>query len=431
MLWLPTQQNRKAIARFKRLRRRQRLVRLLLFLFVFFGLTAAAPPSSHALLAQVDEITARDQFDFVDWESTVVIGEIGRRLTPAPLRTESEQRALVQRFLDQEQRLRELEYELNRIYAANNNSNPLAAAIEQELTDLKSAQASITPQVEMILAQQVEIILREEGFAVFPPVAFRFIEPPTALILSPRDKIENRYFLGLQPGLDNKQRFAIENALDRRGDISSYITNIGGLASYPTMVITNPSLVYLTEIIAHEWTHNYFFTFPTNLAWGYQTHPRLMTINETTADMMGQEIGRKVILRFYPNWVDKLPPLDNTGLPAPAKPSAFHLAMRRIRLEVDRLLAEGKIEEAETFMETERLKLVEQGYNLRKLNQAYFAFHGSYALSPTSVDPIGPQLRRLRAASPSLKAFVDRVGWLNSYQDYLGWLADAEIDIRN
>jgi hypothetical protein len=102
--------------------------------------------------------------------------------------------------------------------------------------------------------------------------------------------------------------------------------------------------------------------------------------------------------------------------------------MRRIRQQVDRLLAEGQVTQAEAYMEAERLKLVAQGYNLRKLNQAYFAFHGSYALSPGSVDPIGLQIRQLRASSPSLKIFLDRVGWLNSYQDYLNWLARAGVE---
>jgi hypothetical protein len=62
------------------------------------------------------------------------------------------------------------------------------------------------------------------------------------------------------------------------------------------------------------------------------------------------------------------------------------------------------------------------------LNQAYFAFHGSYALSPASVDPTRNQLRQLRAKSPSLKAFVDRVGWLNSDEDFLAWLQEAGIE---
>ena len=102
--------------------------------------------------------------------------------------------------------------------------------------------------------------------------------------------------------------------------------------------------------------------------------------------------------------------------------------MRRIRQRVDQLLVEGKIREAEAYMEAERVKLVEKGYNLRKLNQAYFAFHGSYALSPASVDPIGPQIRQLRAATPSLKIFLNRVGWLNNYEDYLAWLEEFGIE---
>jgi len=231
----------------------------------------------------------------------------------------------------------------------------------------------------------------------------------------------------LQPGLDNNIRFEIENSLEQRGDISSYVTNIGGLGSYPTMVINTPDLIALIEITAHEWTHNYLFTFPTNVAWGYQTYPHLTTINETTATLVGQELARKVVTRFYPDWVDRLPPVDNTGVPVPREPSEFDQAMRRIRLHVDQLLAEGKIEEAEAYMEEERLKLVEQGYNLRRLNQAYFAFHGSYAFGPASVDPTGQQLRQLRTASPSLKDFLDTVAWLNNYDDFLAWLDEVGV----
>ena len=433
MLWLPTKQTRKTIARIKRRRRRRRLARFLLFLFIFFGLKAASVPSSQALLVQVDQVTSSYQFDFVNWESLAVASEIGRRWHSPPLPDNQIGRQnLVQSFLEQEQRIRELEDELDRIYATSPDPGQEAQALEQKLTEIRSAQAEIIPQVETILSRQVETVLKDEGFTiagqVFPPVALRFIDPPTSLILSPRDKIENQHSVELQPDLDNKVRSEIEATLDQRGDVSSYVTDVGGLASYPPMIIKYPSLIYLTEVIAHEWTHNYLLTFPTNIAWGYQTYPRLTTINETTADLVGKEISRQVITRFYPDWIDRLPPLDDTGQPAISKPSEFQLAMRRIRQEVDRLLAEGQIEEAEAFMEAERLKLVEKGYNLRKLNQAYFAFHGSYALSPASIDPIGPQLRQLRAVSPSLKAFVNRVGWINRYEDYLAWLAEAGIE---
>ncbi len=60
-----------------------------------------------------------------------------------------------------------------------------------------------------------------------------------------------------------------------------------------------------------------------------------------------------------------------------------------------------------------------EGYSLRRLNQAYFAFHGSYATSPASVDPIGPWLHQLRDQSGSLKAFVDRASQISSLDDLL------------
>jgi hypothetical protein len=386
---------------------------------------------------EIDVVTATHQFDFVDWESWAIVSELRRRWnSPALPTAENEQQALVQTFLDQAKRIAELEQELDRLYAVH-SAHGLAQphpdmALAEELVAVKVRQSQITPQVETILAYQVETILRDEGFTtggvVFPLVAFRFTEPPTALILSPRDRIENQYFVGLEPGLDLRQREQIEQTLDRRGDVSSYVADLGGLGSYPTMVISHDFLPYLIDVIAHEWTHNYLFTFPTNIAWNYQTDPKLMTINETTATLVGAEISRKVITRFYPEWIDELPPVDKYGQPVPAEPSEFHLAMRSIRQEVDRLLTAGEVEEAEIFMETERLELVKKGYNLRKLNQAYFAFHGSYALSPGSIDPIGPQIRQLRAASPSLKAFLDQVGWLNSYDSYLTWLTAAGIE---
>lgn len=403
-------------------------MRLLLFLGLLGSLNAAAVPPSPALTSRLAEAAAPYRFDFVDWMSSALADEIGRRWQPPPAPARQiEQRALVEQFLDLEQQIRDTRRRLDQLYTARIEPDAAIDSLEAQLIEAEVAQARLIPQVETILRHQVEAVLQAEGFtlngAVFTPVAFRLIDPPTALIISPRDRIERVKFVGLQPGLTPGQRAEIEARLDRRGDVVSYITDIGGLGSYPTMVITHPSLPYLVEVIAHEWTHNYFFSFPSHMAWGYDTYPKLATLNETTADIAGKEIGRKVISNYYPDLIEQLPPLDNTGQPAPGQPSEFDLAMRRIRLRVDQLLAAGKIHEAEHYMETERLKLVAKGYNLRKLNQAYFAFHGAYAASPASVDPAGAQLRRLRAESGSLKSFVDRVGWLNSYEEFLVWLA--------
>ena len=55
---------------------------------------------------------------------------------------------------------------------------------------------------------------------------------------------------------------------------------IGGIGTYPTMVMQSTNLAWLTEAIAHEWTHNYLTLRPLGL--NYETTPELRTINETS-----------------------------------------------------------------------------------------------------------------------------------------------------
>lgn len=427
MLWMPDKRQLKAWRKYRRRVWRRRLARLLLFVAVTFLVTSASVASATDLKVQANTLTAGHQFDFIDWISLELLDEMGRQLSPphTPATPEA-QRQLVEQYIDLQRRINQLERDINQTYAER---GAVDEEQEQTLARLKAQQKPLLPQVETIISGQVETVLADEGFGVagrvIPPVTLRLVEPPTMLIISPRDKIERRHFVGLEPGLDTATRTKIEDALDQRGDVSSYITDVGGVGSYPTMVVDSASLVWLVDTTAHEWVHNYLYTFPTAMAWDYGSSAKLTTINETTASLAGEEIARAVITRYYPNWVAQLPPLDASGQPEPAEPSPFQLAMRRIRLHVDKLLSDGKVEQAETYMEAERQKLVEQGYALRKLNQAYFAFHGSYALSPGSVDPTGAQLRQLRAASGSLREFIDRVGWLNTPTDYESWLTQT------
>ena len=93
--------------------------------------------------------------------------------------------------------------------------------------------------------------------------------------------------------------------------------------------------------------------------------------------------------------------------------------MRATRLRVDELLAEGTPQDAEAYMERRRLVFVANGYNIRKLNQAYFAFNGTYAESAASVSPIGEQVRRLRDLSPDLGTFIALAASAGSYDAFL------------
>ena len=96
----------------------------------------------------------------------------------------------------------------------------------------------------------------------------------------------------------------------------------------------------------------------------------------------------------------------------------FRAEMRTTRMTVDQLLAEEKITEAETYMEERRQYLWENGYQIRRLNQAYFAFHGAYADTPGGAagdDPVGAAVRLLRAESASLSEFINKISWISSF----------------
>ena len=218
----------------------------------------------------------------------------------------------------------------------------------------------------------------------------------------------------LDPGVSVADMERMEEQVARELDLSVLVDGTGGFSSYPTMVVAYPNLDWVLDTVAHEWVHTYLYFRP--LGWHYGDSGGMRTINETVASIVGDEIGRRMLERFYP---ERMPP---AGWPRPlsmrpdwwgkeSNPPEFEYGpfMRKTRLEADRLLAEGKIEEAEAYMESQRRVLVENGYTLRKLNQAYFAFHGSYAVGAAATDPIGGKLRLLRRQADSLTGFLRTV----------------------
>jgi hypothetical protein len=93
---------------------------------------------------------------------------------------------------------------------------------------------------------------------------------------------------------------------------------------------------------------------------------------------------------------------------------------RRLKEPGQSIEATAKIVEAEKYMEERRQFINAQGYGIRKLNQAYFAFYGAYADQPggaAGTDPTGPNVVALRAYSPSLRQFLDRVSGILTLKD--------------
>ncbi|UCD97704.1 MAG: hypothetical protein JSV42_12120, partial [Chloroflexota bacterium] len=181
-------------------------------------------------------------------------------------------------------------------------------------------------------------------------------------------------------------------------------------------------LNYLMEVVAHEWVHNFLSLRPLGVK--YYASPELRTMNETAASLAGTEIGRAVMERFYPDLLPPPPPVEVTEPSEPEKPPAFDFRdeMRQTRVRVDQLLAAGKVDQAEDYMEERRRFFWDNGYHLRKLNQAYFAFHGAYADEPGGAageDPVGEAVRDLFKQSLSLASFLKRIAWMTSYEQLL------------
>jgi hypothetical protein len=155
-------------------------------------------------------------------------------------------------------------------------------------------------------------------------------------------------------------------------------------------------------------------------------------MNETTAEMIGNELGAMMISRYYPELAP--PPqafanrLRRDQQPAGTQSANFDFRaeMHDTRVTADGLLAQGKVDEAEAYMEARRRVLWDHGYRIRKLNQAYFAFYGAYGAGgggAAGVDIVGDAVRLLRRRSPSIAVFVNTMATFSNFQQleaYLG-----------
>jgi hypothetical protein len=343
-------------------------------------------------------------------------------LRPAGL-TESERVQLVEDHLQLGIRVASLSDKIHRAKSDGQASQVDIASWEAELSTLAAEMQDQEPMVEEIIESQISAVLAEEGFTstlslggdtgfLFPPVDFQFEDRPNLLIVSRRDRIETVDTTLLRADLTFEEIVAIEDEVAAQG-FSGLVERIGGVATYPSIVPHMASLETFLSLVAHEWLHHYLFFQP--LGQNYWASGNLTTINETVADIAGKEIGAAVYQRFYNGEI------VNDVTPADDSKASFDFAaeMRQIRIAADNYLEQGRVVEAEEYMEQKRQFLADNGYYIRKLNQAYFAFHGSYGDSPTSVSPIGPMLRHIREQSTGVGEFVSTVSQISTYSQLL------------
>lgn len=304
------------------------------------------------------------------------------------------------------------------IRAATNAEEPDLRLIEALTNERATYQNDTERVIEGYIGEAVESVGLQRDLPLFssvsitwPPVDFKLTTPPRLLVRSPRDKIEREGDTLLKNGLSLRDVEKIE-AATTDNDTVSVVVSIGGLAAYPAIVNDDRSYDSLLDTASHEWTHHYLAFYPLGQTWGNGGDAE--TLNETTADISGREIAN-LIRKAHP--VSLPPGEDGNAPPGPAPTVDFNKEMQALRLRVDALLAEGKVDEAEKAMDDERQFLGEHGITIRKINQAYFAFYGTYANTPQSSNPIGPKIEHVWELTQDVGLFLRNMREVTSVKE--------------
>jgi len=406
-----------------------KVISILILVFLFTG----DVPRLTAQTDQVRSYTRAIEFDYPTWVWNATWSKIDQSVIGAPyLINRGSNKQIVFEYLHTTGQLGQTDFQIEKIFADPNitDKEATSAHLRTQRTQLAARQAALAPFAESILQSQVSNALAELGLATggqtLPPVLYQISPLPLALIVSPRDHIEQTTNVSILPSLTLDQQIKLEDDVAKSLNVSTLVVPVGGIGVYPTMVMETTDLRWTLNTIAHEWTHNYLELRPLGINYGKT--PELRTMNETTASISGDEVGHLVLEKYYPELLVSNPSRNlvqlNLSLPisnqlADTPPFDFRAEMHTTRVKADELLAQGKTEEAETYMEQRRQLFLQNGYLIRKLNQAYFAFNGAYADVPGGAageDPVGPAVRALREQSGSLADFINTIGWMTSFE---------------
>ncbi len=410
---------------------------------VLFCVCIALVPVNGFERDAITSATAPYRFSVAGWELANLPDKWVRRLLSAPTALAGgsghEQRMTdVREFFAVSHSLWSVEQQLLELQARS----PVTAevtdglgALAERRDRLLDRRDDLRPAVEETLETAIAATLESLGFRAwtgpFPPVDTVLSASPTILVTSPRHRIERQDTVTMRTGLANEDRDRIESRVEEQTDLSAVVLNTGGIALYPSIVVPHAGLDFALEVIAHEWVHQWLWFRP--LGRRYFQGGDVTTMNETVANIAGREIGemaRQRLDRYAPSSPGAHlhnPPaaVSESGNDLP--PFDFQEEMRATRIRVDELLAAGQVDQAEAYMEERRKKFVAHGYRLRRLNQAYFAFHGTYAdTGAAGVSVVGQQVEELRRRSPSLGEFLRTAAGFRSVADLEAHLAPTD-----
>ena len=378
--------------------------------------------SDNARQSNIDLAVGKHSFSITYWEITNIPKKwlhLAWELFPGNKPTAEERIKIINEYLEvtrkliKEEKLQETESQ-SLVYRGKSKSYSNRGYQIQELEDRKKTlQGRAEEAVEAVISD----VLRKQGLGfkaniLLPPTDFRFETPPLILVTSPRNKITLKESKLVKNVIDPNIRDHIEKKIEEDNITSALVDDLAGLGTYPAFVSDKYDLRQVVRTAAHEWLHNYwiFHSFGRNM-WD---SPEMYTLNETAADLAGNELGDRAFLRLGGTIQ------NNSSIYSSLEVSHPHLTriLRETRQTVESLLIQGEIEEAEKLMRESQWTLKLGGYSIRKINQAYFAFRGNYAESPASTSQIGAELKEYRSLFNSTGEFVKSLSKIKSYEQF-------------
>ena len=338
-----------------------------------------------------------DEYVLWKWEANTLLDNVFTRFGIGSTPTEADGEAALTQYFKLTSEIR----------TAEDSENPNLDLLDTLTNERATYENDVERLVEGYITQAVDSAGLERSLPLFrskkitwPPVDFELTNPPQLLVRSPRDEIRREGDTLLKPDLSLRD---IENleAKTTNKDTVSIVVSIGGLAAYPAIVRDDRSYDSLLDTASHEWVHHYLAFYPLGQQWGKGGDAE--TLNETTASIAGQQIAN-LIRRAHPV---QLPAGEDGRAPAAPAPTVdYNKEMQSLRTQVDALLKDGKVSDAEKLMEEKRQYLADHGITIRKINQAYFAFYGTYADLPQSSNPVGPKIEQVWEKTQDVGLFL-------------------------
>src|SRR5450759_3456647 len=291
-----------------------RLIDLLMAAVLCLGLLVSSTLLPYESSDQPLAFTRSLVFDYVSWELDAILLKDAQDALDVPrYLTIDQQHQVVTQYLDLVQKINVAENNIEEIYADPKILDKASqiAPLSANLNDLKDLRSRLGPLAEEVMQTQISSVLADFGLTTggqpLPPLLYHTTPLPMALIISPRSEIRQDNNISLDPDLSLEQMVNLEDRVEKALNVSALVTGIGGVGTYPTMVMSTTDMSWLASTISHEWTHNFLTLHPLGI--NYFSSPATRTINETTANQVGNEVGRAVLARFYPEYLPPPPPL--------------------------------------------------------------------------------------------------------------------------